>query len=225
MTVTTKTIIQNGQASENHLTKRERDRLHRTFTYDGYVKSFARWAAFYGFLIGGGVGAVAIYFAAAKMAVVMSGGLLFVFSFLLALAMSGLLGTVALWHRGDEFRELMAEYELDEYSLPLYAPLQIDDRAVPTNGKPMALERQAKTVEYAKQQFTFTGKQLDSMKEWVRAGHVKVRRDPSPEGPNMASIGIKSADYSRATMVLKGRGLIDEQYQWTAKGINWLENE
>lgn len=223
----TKTIIQHsgGGQSENHITKRERDRLHRTFTYDNYVKAFARWAAFYGFLIGGGLGAVLLYFTAAKMDVAMPGGLLFVFSFLLAIAAAGLFGTIALWHRGDEFRELMAEYELDEYALPQFSPAQVDDRSVPANGKPLALERQAKTVEYAKQQYTFSGKQLDSMKEWVKAGHMKVRRDPSPEGPNLASIGIKSSEYSRATMVLKGRGLIDEQYQWTARGINWLENE
>lgn len=227
MSVTTKTIIQKGQASENHLTKRERDKLHRTFTYDGYVKSFARWAAFYGWLVGGGLGAVVIYFTSIQMGLAMSGGLLFVFSVLLAIATSGMFGLVALWHRGDEFRELMTEYELDEYSLPAHvaAPADVETRQTTLNGEPYVLERQDKAVSYGDHMFTFSGKQLDAMLDWYQKGVKKIRRDSNGDGPGLASIGITSANYSRAQMILKGRGLIDENSEWTARGVAWLETE
>lgn len=213
---------------DGHLTKRERENLHRTFSYDNYVKSFARWAAFYGFLIGAGMAPAAILAAAMQDEVQPGAGVLFIVAIMFGASMSGMLGTLAVWVRAAEFKEMMVEYRLDEFSAPVIQmnqPAPVAERQTKLNHEPYALERQDKTVAYGGQTFTFSGKQLDSLLQWHRQGYVKIRRDANAEGPGFASIGITSANYSRAQMVLRGRDLIDVNSEWTAKGVNWLENE
>lgn len=214
------------QLQDRLKTKHERERLHKSFHYDGYVKSFARWAAFYGWLIGAGVSTGWIYLATYQDPVPITGWILAALASLFGFGLAGAVGIFALWHRADEFREFMNEYTLDEYGqLVAPEPAQVAPRQAPLNGQAYELERQGKTVIYGKTQFYFSGRQLDVMLQWVREGHAGIRRDPSPEGPDLKSIGIKGADYSRAHTALKGRELIDASSRWTDKGIQWLELE
>lgn len=90
--------------------------------------------------------------------------------------------------------------------------------------EPIALTRRNKVVQWGDKVFTFSGKQLDKMWDWQKAGDNFVRRDTGTAGNGLRDIGI-NADYGTAVEVLQGRGLITEKNEWTAAGIAWLSQE
>ncbi len=125
------------------------------------------------------------------------------------------------------FNEFLAPDEI-QHEEP--APIE---RAAPepppllVNNQPIVRRRPSKTIEFGTSRLTFSGRNLDRLAQWYKAGHTQVRRESSPAGPGFNELPdpIISGRYSQALYALQGRGLINEQKEWTAAGQAFLLEE
>lgn len=130
-----------------------------------------------------------------------------------------------IWRTRAVFDKPLANIEeatYQEVETPSSSPP--DSRIVDRNNEPFALVRPSKTVEYGDKRYTFSGKNLDTLQEWCRAGNRQLRRDSGAAGQGLREIGINN-EYTTVIEVLRGRGLIDGGNVWTAAGEGFLNEQ
>jgi hypothetical protein len=223
-----------AMARGQQLAAARRSRIHRSVNFRDYVWGWALRFGFYWFLAGffifmGLLWGVEIWYGQASPLEAKA-----VMAMALGSALGGVAGSWALWVRAMQFDDLMLELEHEELDFAeegkgaAEAAQPMRTAAWSMNGGPheqRIVVRNPKTVEHAGDRFTFTGSQLDRMEIWYDEGHTRVRREASAVGPGWADLpdgGIRSERYGKATTILKGAGLLDDNYTWTAAGENFL---
>lgn len=125
------------------------------------------------------------------------------------------------------FREFLAPEEIQREE-PVAEKLPTPEPPMLlVNNRPIVRQRRAKTVEFGNSRLTFSGRNLDKLSQWYKEGHTQVRRESGPAGRGFNELPdpITSSRYSQALAALQGRGLINEQKEWTAAGQAFLLEE
>ena len=115
-----------------------------------------------------------------------------------------------------------------EHEKPIPQPAPPAQREIPVNERGIVrskvmVNRKTKVLRDGKIAFGFTGKNLDQLAIWLREGHMSIRRTGSSAGPgfNQLPDPITSERYTDASRVLKANGMIDDDNNWTQKGVMW----
>ena len=112
-----------------------------------------------------------------------------------------------------------------------YEPLRVqtsEDRNIKVQGEELAFYRQPKTVEHARREYQFSGKQLDRLEKLYQQHGPAIRRDDSKDGPGWSSaVGIGSSTFGLVISILEGRGYVikpsnSKNYEWTDRGLREL---
>lgn len=211
-------------ANRQNLKEYNRERLHKSMTYENSVNGFAWWSAFYGWCLGFGFISALFMYRGLETSVDYPLQEVFLTAFLTGLVAGGFTGLFALWVSKHQFGQNAQEFEGIEFQEP-ERPQQRE--FMHYNGRPIPKTRRDVSLEHDGDLFILTGRNVDTLHKWYIDGHAAIRKQHSGEGPGFDNLPdkITGSAYSLAVKVLAGRGMIikhSKNYEWTQYGIEEL---